>query len=338
MSIRIAQHFAYEIEKDSVRIWRCFSHDSKAVIPEFLEGHPVTEIAPYAFSGHMDEGVLEGKCVTFGEGAAALSKMQELISLCGNRLEEIELPSTVTKVGRYCFYNCKNLHKISFSGNLNDWGSGAFTGCHQVNQLEVVMYGEETSSLKDVLTELQEPLVVDYRFADASSGYHVKLVFPDYYEDGVENTPAKLINIAIYGSGLKFRNCFQKRVFQFGEYDRRFSYAVSQESFETAALMAEYRLRYPHGLHESAKGDFEKYLLEHKEAYGAFVVNRRELDVLIWYVKLLFEHMVPEEALLQLNQMIEEAALKQYHEGVSYLMDYKHRHSSVKKKVYDFTL
>lgn len=338
MSIRIAQHFAYEIDKDGAKIWRCFSHDSKAVIPEFLEGFPVTEVAPYAFSAHMDERLLDGKCATFGSGAVSLSRMQELTPLCGNRLEEIELPSTVTKVGRYCFYNCKNLHKISFSGNLNDWGSGAFTGCHQVNQLEVIMYREETSSLKDVLTELQEPLVVDYRFADESSGYHVKLVFPDYYEDGVENTPAKLINIAIYGSGLKFRNCFQKRVFQFGEYDRRFSYAVSQESFETAALMAEYRLRYPYGLHERAKEEFEKFLLEHKEAYGAFVVNRRELDVMMWFVKLLFENVPMENVLLQVDQMIEQAALKQYHEGVSYLMDYKHRHGSVKKKKYDFSL
>lgn len=51
-----AQSFAYEIKKDSAVIRRCFSLDTKAEIPKQLDGYPVTEIAPYAFSAHLDEG------------------------------------------------------------------------------------------------------------------------------------------------------------------------------------------------------------------------------------------------------------------------------------------
>ena len=49
-----AEVFAYETCADGVRILRCYSYDEQVEIPEYLRGIPVTELAPYVFSRHMD--------------------------------------------------------------------------------------------------------------------------------------------------------------------------------------------------------------------------------------------------------------------------------------------
>ena len=37
----------------------------------------------------------------------------------------------VQKIGRYGFYNCRNLEELWFSSDFTDLGSGAFTGCQR---------------------------------------------------------------------------------------------------------------------------------------------------------------------------------------------------------------
>ena len=53
------QAFAYERKGNSAVIRRCFSRDTKATVPGMIDGLPVTELAPYAFSAHMDQQQLE---------------------------------------------------------------------------------------------------------------------------------------------------------------------------------------------------------------------------------------------------------------------------------------
>ena len=55
----------------------------------------------------------------------------------GPSLKELVLPKGIKKVGRYAFYNCRNLEKLDFGGKLKDLGAGALTGCHQVQELRV---------------------------------------------------------------------------------------------------------------------------------------------------------------------------------------------------------
>ena len=50
---------AYEIKKEEAVIWRCYDYGTEVELPEQIEGRPVTELAPYAFSAHMEEGALE---------------------------------------------------------------------------------------------------------------------------------------------------------------------------------------------------------------------------------------------------------------------------------------
>ena len=59
-----------------------------------------------------------------------------------------------------------------------------------------------------------------------------KLIFPEYFEEAVENTPARILVTKTHGSGMWYRNCIVKNELQFDQYDKRFAWAVENEQEE----------------------------------------------------------------------------------------------------------
>ena len=155
MSLEL-QKFDYTIENEKVCIKACFADGTSVEIPELIEGYPVTELAPYTFSASQT-----------GDGRIG-----------GNRLEEVVLPKTVTRVGRYAFYNCKMLKRIEFWNGLTDLGAGAFTGCHSVREIGLHFEENRKSRLREFLLELPEEQMVELFYED---GY-AKILFPEFYE------------------------------------------------------------------------------------------------------------------------------------------------------------
>lgn len=333
------QAFAYEIKKGGIIIWRCFALDVCAVIPPEIAGYPVRELAPYAFSAHQDDSCLAGKAMT-GE-IMAPGDQKEIPALCGERLEEILIPDTIERVGRYCFYNCERLEKMEFSGNLKDWGSGAFTGSHKIRHLTVRVRDEGRSTLKEVLQELPEELEVDYYMQKSVDGgeqtEHARLMFPEFFEEGVENTPARILETHVHGSGLYYRNCFRERAFLFGEYDSRFAYARADERPEVLIRMVVGRLRYPCGLSEKARQSYENYLCEERRESGRYILETEEISLLSWFMERLWqENQTLSEAEKRefLDWILEYAGKEGKIPAVSFLMDFGHRHIR-KESVFD---
>lgn len=192
-------------------------------------------------------------------------------------LEEIWLPPSIERIGRYAFYNCRNLRKITFHSDIRDVGSGAFTGCHKVCHLDVTIVKDKPSCLKEILQELTEEMLVEYR-----SDSYARLMFPEYFEEGVENTPARILMTEIHGSGLKYRNCFLKTEFQFEEYDARFPYAKAWESEHFLREMVLGRLMYPLQLKEKYQKVYEQYLLEHLEGIGRELMEEEDAECFRW--------------------------------------------------------
>lgn len=229
-------------------------------------------------------------------------------------LEEITIPVTVKKIGRYAFYNCRNLQKIIFYSHIQDVGSGAFTGCHKVNNLDVTIMTGKPSCLKDFLQELTEEMTVDYR-----GEQYARLMFPEYFEEGVENTPARILMTQIHGSGLKYRNCFYKTEFQFEEYDARFPYA---EAVETPGFLQEMvlgRLMYPYRLNEKGKKQYETYLKRHLTEIGKRLIQEKDVPRLAW---LLEQYLETEE---QAGELLAEAGQKGAAESTGCLMEWRRR-------------
>ena len=219
--------FEYVQEKGQVTIVRYTAGEKRVEVPDQIEGLPVTAVGDYAFSK--------------------------------TGITHLSLPHGVTRIGRYALYDCRDLGELSFTDSLRDIGAGAFTGCHHIGRIVLTLKEGEVSVLKDVLMEVSEELEVSYQSPEGEGLF----LFPEFFEEGVENTPARIIEHHTHGSGLYFRNCFVSRRLQIGEYDKRFADARGEEGEELLLQLCLGRLRFPLHLEEEARRAYEAYLSEH---------------------------------------------------------------------------
>lgn len=287
--------FVYEIKNNQAVIHECSRQDSVIEVPKTIEGAPVTVLSEYLFSGKDCETII--------------------------------LPKTVEKIGRYGFYNCRKLKSLSFGSGFTDIGSGAFTGCHHIEHLSVEMTGEEIGGLKEILSEIMEELRVElHGLCEAV------LWFPEFYEEGVENTPARILMTQIHGSGLYYRNCFQGKQFNFMEYDRRFEMARAQESENFIGELVFGRLSKPWGLLEKAKEEYEDYLKAHYRALAvSFVKGKREED-LDW---LLTNYPLSDQQKEDYQAILDAAAKTDNPSMMSMLMEYGRVHFPPKRRSFE---
>ncbi|MCC8100698.1 MAG: leucine-rich repeat domain-containing protein [Clostridiales bacterium] len=350
MDFMASQLFAYERKGDSAVILRCFSRDSSVGIPEQIDGLPVRELAPYAFSAHMDEKELTD-ALRRGDARIASSEpmgMQQswengnlaaLPVLCGEHLETILLPKTIRRVGRYCFYNCGHLRRLEFPGELYDWGSGAFSGCHRVEELCVHVQPDDASGLKQVLAELPESLDVELCADEAGEPdtrggvdgaehprkkmVYARLAFPEFYEEGVENTPARILETHVHGTGILYRNCFQGKKFDFAQYDVLFPYAQAQEDFSLLIRLVLGRLRAPYHLEERARGYYETCVRENAFLFGRYFLDGKDTEGLSWLLEQELASLPDGEKSELTGQLLEYAARRKDAQAIGRLMEFR---------------
>lgn len=307
-----SQFEQYEIEKKNttVTIRRCYVCGGGIEIPEEIDGYPVTEIGDYAFSAYGPTGA-------------------EDTSVCGAKLQEIILPKTIRRIGKYAFYGCSQLERMEFYSNISDIGAGAFTGCHRVQQLEVTLVKGEKSCLRELLLELREKQSVTLNSEEGRA----KLVFPEFFEEAVENTPARILETHTHGSGMWYRNCFIQTELQFDLYDKRFPWAKEDEKLDIVLEMAFGRLLYPIGLSQEAERKYKSFLAECFKDACRWVFSRESLEE----TKYLAKEIATESGMLQ--QMICIAGEQKKEEIFSYLMNEKHeRYPKRKEKEDKFVL
>ncbi len=96
-----------EISNGKVTITYCdTSKTGKLVIPENIDGFPVTSIGNYAFEN------------------------------CG-KITEAEIPNSVTDIGDLAFYNCTSLVNINIPDSVTKIGSSAFNGCTSLESVKI---------------------------------------------------------------------------------------------------------------------------------------------------------------------------------------------------------
>ncbi len=297
------QRFDYVIENEKVRIQACHVNGTSVEIPEMLEGYPVTELAPYTFSASQ---TADGR-------------------IGGDRLEEVILPRTVTKVGKYAFYNCKKLRRIEFWNGLVDLGAGAFTGCHSVREISLHFAGNKKSRLREFLLELPEEQMVEFYFED---GY-AKVLFPEFYEEAIENTPARNLSVDTHGSGMIYRNCIVNKELDFRLYDEKLHLAFGPTFEQTLFRLSFQRLRVPYQLTESAKERYVKYLKEHLKEAAQWAADEQLAEEMYLLEELCVETAVEMEWLITAARAYKEITV------LSYLMDRKRQKFGVKRKVFE---
>ena len=325
--------FAYEIKNGCAVVRRCYDFGNEAEIPSEIDGHPVTELGAYAFSAHMDREQfwheLGNRTVKIwnpetGEQEVSEPDAETVPGLQGMQVETVRLPEGLRKIGAYAFYNCNALSELHFHSSLKDLGAGLFTGCHHLGQLTVKLDGTETSCLKEILIEVPEKMAVT-----VEGQFRAKLLFPEFFEEGVENTPARILENHIHGSGLRYRNCFARNSLNIREYDELFPYAKAWEEEGVVLKMALGRLLFPVELGEKAEEHYLSHIREHLVEAARILTEEKDYRSL----GALLERVKPDrEALEQLLSMAQE---QKDMEAVSLFMDRLHQNTKIKRKVFE---
>lgn len=278
----------YTLTEKGVRIDRVTDPEPIVIVPDMIKGMPVTELGAYV--------------------------------LAESEVEELHLPPALVKIGAYAFYNCEKLKRIACYSRIGDLGTGMFAGGNGVEFLDFTQIEGEKSYFKDMLSELHQTLRVRIHGAQEA-----RLIFPEYFEESVENTPARILMIETHGCGHRYRYCFDNREFQYRSYDELFPHVQVQESEPLAVELALGRILYPCGLTERNREMYRTYLREHWRMAGRLIVeaecrkrdhcNNLERGLTPWFAK----HYIEEVS--QLQELIEIAQKAGGTELVSWLMN-----------------
>lgn len=281
----------YTLTEKGARVERVSDPETVVIIPAERDGLPVTELGAYV--------------------------------LAGSAVEELHLPPDLKKIGAYAFYNCERLKRIFCFGRIHDLGTGMFAGGKGAEFLDFHQYEGEKSYLKDMLTELHQTLRVRLHGVQEA-----RLIFPEYFEESVENTPARILMTQTHGCGHRYRYCFNNREFQYRDYDELFPHVQVQESESLVTELALGRILYPCGLTGANRLMYQSYVQEHWEMAGRLIVEAdcRKQDMyhnldrglMPWFA----EHYI--ETMSQVQALIEAAQTSGDTEAVSWLMNYRH--------------
>ena len=110
----------YQIEESrqsggarTATVFGCYGVSPEIYLPAQIHGVPVTKIGDYGFA-KTDEKRSLFIFLPEEEG----NMPEERRRLCGELVEEVHLPSRVWEIGRYAFYRCSRLKRLSFTDSL----------------------------------------------------------------------------------------------------------------------------------------------------------------------------------------------------------------------------
>lgn len=309
--------FEFTEKNGGACVTKLLSPGAACVIPERLGGLPVTELGDRAFAG--------------------------------SGVKEVFLPRSLKRIGRYCFYGCERLEAIHLYASAAEIGGGVLNGCGAVRDIFIHMEPDERSALKDFVTEINERVTVHYFLPDAEGkeSEAARLIFPIYYDEAVENTPARITVSNIHGTGQKYRYCFDDKKVRFDKYDKLFVYEKAEEPVLAAAEIAIYRLMYPRGLWEDAKRAYETFIREN--LFEILLGNLGQTELFKWLTAEFAEggsrkgdgepgcgQKACGLSKDELDRLILETSGRRMAELSGILMDLKHRSFPAKKKTFEF--
>ena len=344
-----------------VILLRVYTESDTIQIPEQIDGKPVRELADHAFADEPSvlcaesekrRAVRSGHFGTFqstGAGASAASthfsgerterpdasvnaavQNSERLStlppaLCGRRLKAVVLPDALAAIGNYAFYGCDNLKTVSFPASIRRIGSGLFNSCPA---LSVLGFRQAVSAAPPATPALLQEVLrtvnheVEVRLQDPSGQDAVRLLFPEYYEEPKENTPARIIEIIWHGTGYQYRQCFLQRKLQYSQYDNLLPAADAQEMPQTLVRLCLDRLITPAELSRVHLESYVSCLRKRPDALWTFLLADQETDLTDWLRVLERSGYFTEE---RLDQMIDQASSAGRADASVYLMDLRRR-------------
>lgn len=318
----------YLSSQDGAKIVSCRGPIPAIRLPGTIGGLPVRGICPYAFSSPdaAAERLPDGTEIRTAAPGRVSAPEPRLRFLGGSYLREAWLPSGLREIGEYAFYNCTQLARLHLFGGGIRVGNGAFMNCGSLAEIEFFASASDGTCLSDLLAEISGEILIFFRNGGECSAFP----FPEYYEESVENGPARIFEHKILGVGYRYRQCFEGARLKTEEYDRQFTVCVPQMELKSALLIAWNRLKYSYGLRDSARRQYLGFLAENAEAALLTAVRKDDPRGILFLAGL--GVLSPQS----ITAAVEEASRKGDAECLSVLLNERHRLFPGKKKTFDF--
>lgn len=238
---------------DGITILRCETQDEAVRLPDAISGRQVSALGAYALSARApDLHNLKTYFVRISCGGPAPVHDASAIT-------HIELPRILQHVGRYAFYDCRNLQSLSLTETVTEFSGGALMNCTRLDTVYLQLRENAPTCLQKLLGEHAGETDVYLNFGSQQA----RLLFPAYSEDLEELAAPHVFRRHIEGAGYAYRQCFDSGILNFHQYDNAFSRLTESHAFLPAARVAIRRLRWPFALSETARQNYITCLREH---------------------------------------------------------------------------
>lgn len=322
----------YRRTSQGITLTACYGLDGCIYLPDEIEGEAITAIAPYTFSSRLN-GVFGADVNTSDCDFIWTSPDAHLASgrrrLGAEDIIEVHLPRYIREIGNYAFYRCRNMRKLTLHDTLPSIGGGALTGC-RFQEVEIYLHNGGQSALKSILEEIWFAVHVRFHHLDSEGVEEIsEILFPEHYEEAVENTPARILYTSHHGAGGYYRQCFYNRELDYKKYDELLPWAIAEEEEDTVVRLSLLRLVYPYKLSELAKKDYMAYVRGHIEAAVKILIEEEDTE------KLAFLSAGDYWTEDVLDYGIEYAGRIKKTGVLSMLMDEKHKRFPKKRKSFE---
>ena len=237
-------------EETGVTILRAVTCDENAVLPDELFGLPVTRLA--------DRALAHGAAPVEGEQLRVLGGT-ESEDWDNRNITALSLPRSLQAIGDYAFMNLRRMKTLRFYDEVHSIGSASFMNCRLFSRVELIRTAHgQGPALAGLVHSLPQELDVTVYHPDGST---CRLIFPEYYENYTENSPAHHFELKIVGGGYAYHGVFRAKKLVLSDYDALWRDYIAAEHDEDSALrLAYYRLRFPAELSGRAREQYTAFL------------------------------------------------------------------------------
>ena len=125
--------YQYDLYKDHVVITKYLGKGTDVVIPDTLDGPPVTELASSAFASSKTRVRVEIPDVVTTMGDSVFKSDAALV--------EVVMPSQLTALGQSAFDGCSNLTRLTIPDGVTKIGDKAFNKCINMTRITMPITG-----------------------------------------------------------------------------------------------------------------------------------------------------------------------------------------------------
>ena len=296
-------------EKNGVTILRAVTCDENAALPDEIFGLPVTGLSDRALAHGAKPA--EGEEVTVLGGA-------EGADWDNRNITALTLPRGLQSVGDYAFMNLRRMETLRFFDGVRTFGSASFMNCRLFSRVELTRVSHEQGpALASLVQSLPQELDVTIHRADGAT---LRLIFPEYFENYTENSPAHHFELKIVGGGYAYHGVFRAKKLVAADYDALWrDYVAAEHEEESALRLAFYRLRWPAELSDRAREQYASHLRMNLREALCFALHERDAHGL----RLLLELGVPDANALEFA--LNESRALRFTEATALLLEQRRK-------------